>query len=161
MCNRAEFSIRSDGIMENFLPRQGTESARCTIFRSDAVVFFGRIPLVGRSVEGSVRWASVRCPASLKNMYQIIRFNNFQYSQDVLFMFTIFSLVQKNNQNFVFAPLKKHLILILSCGGYKWHWKYAWGIIFTQLVSKLNIIQSCAEGNNIYIKCTFWLYWKL
>ena len=36
----------------------------CTIFRSDAVVFFGRIPLVGWSVEGSVRWASVRCPAS-------------------------------------------------------------------------------------------------
>ena len=56
--------IRSDGIIENFLPRQGTESARCTIFRSDAVVFFGWIPLVGRSVEGSVRWVSVRCPAS-------------------------------------------------------------------------------------------------
>ena len=51
----AEFSIRSDGIIENFLLRQGTESARCTIFRSVAVVFFGRIPLVGRSVEGSVR----------------------------------------------------------------------------------------------------------
>ena len=44
-------SIRSNGIIENFLPRQGTESARCTIFRSDAVVFFGRIPLVGRSVD--------------------------------------------------------------------------------------------------------------
>ena len=45
--HRAEFSIRSDGIIENFLPRQGTESARSTIFRSDALVFFGRIPLVG------------------------------------------------------------------------------------------------------------------
>ena len=39
----------------------------------------------------------------------IIWFYNFQYSQDVHFMFTIFSLVQKNYQNFVFEPLKKHL----------------------------------------------------
>ena len=54
LCHQAEFSIRSDGIIENFSPRQGTESARCTIFRSDAVVFFGRIPLIGRLVEGSV-----------------------------------------------------------------------------------------------------------
>ena len=36
----------------------------------------------------------------------IIWFYNFQYSQDVHFMITIFSLVQENYQNFVFEPLK-------------------------------------------------------
>ena len=34
-------------------------------------------------------------------------------------------------------------------------------IIFSQLASKLDMIQSCAEGNNIYIKLTFWLHRKL
>ena len=68
----------------------------------------------------------------------IIWFYNFQYSQDVQFMFILFSLVQKIIRIFRLWTLKK-----------------------TQSASKLNIIQSCAEGNNIYIKCTFWLCWKL
>ena len=50
LCHRTEFWIRSDGIIENFLQRQGAESSR-SFFRSDAVVVIDRIPLVGVSVE--------------------------------------------------------------------------------------------------------------
>ena len=64
-------NFRSDGIIENFLEMQGTESARCTIFRSDAVVFFGRIPLVGRSVEGSDELRSVALPPVAPNMHDL------------------------------------------------------------------------------------------
>ena len=49
MSHRTEFSIRSDDIIKNFVPMQGTESARFTIFRLDSV---GR--LKGRSDE---RWS--------------------------------------------------------------------------------------------------------
>ena len=59
------FSIRSnDGTIEHFLLGQGNESSRCTHFRLNAVVVFGRIPLVDRSVDMLVRTASAHCPAS-------------------------------------------------------------------------------------------------
>ena len=85
MCHRAEFSIRSDGIIENFLRRQGTESVRCTIFRSNAVVFFGRIPLVGWSVEGrSDERRSVALPPP--EIFQFVDWSNsFQNLPDVPF----------------------------------------------------------------------------
>ena len=70
----------------------------------------------------------------IKNIYItffFIWFYNFQYSQDVHFMFTIFSLVQKNYQNFVF---KKHLILILTYN------------------EKSGIYLFCNEGYTIYIQ---------
>ena len=67
MCHRAEFSNRSDGIIENFLLRQGTESLQH---------FFGRMPWsfsIGRSVERSVRRMSVRFHASLKQPRHLLR----------------------------------------------------------------------------------------
>ena len=43
-----------------------------------------------------------------KKIYTTLYIIWFQYSQDVLFIFTIFSLAQKNYRNFVFEPLKNH-----------------------------------------------------
>ena len=62
--NRAEFSIRSDGIIENFLLRQGAESSRRNTFSVGCRSRF-RSDSVGRSVGWmSVRRVSVLCGLS-------------------------------------------------------------------------------------------------
>ena len=68
-----EFSIRSDGIIENFLLSQGTELSCCTLFRSGAAVLFSWILLVGESIERSVGRVSILWPASIKCLRHIFQ----------------------------------------------------------------------------------------
>ena len=63
--HQTELLNRSDGIIQNFLRGNGPNRPVAKLFRSNAVVVFVRILLVGRSValpEGSQGTESSRCP---------------------------------------------------------------------------------------------------